>query len=72
MSISLLERMREEMDRSWKDFFEKNPSKREPEILREVERRMRAVSAGSFRLRLERNYRRVKTRRSYPHTSAQG
>ncbi len=60
--MNLLEKMREEMDRAWKDFFKKNPSKREPDILRQVEERMRGVSTGSLRSRLKRNYRRVKTR----------
>ena len=71
MSVSLLEKMREEMDRAWKDFFEKNPSKKEADILRQVEERMRGVGTGSLRSRLKRNYRRVKTRRCYPHTSFQ-
>ncbi len=57
-----LEKMREEMGRAWKDFFEKNPSKREPDILRQVEKRMRGVSTGSLRSRLKQNYHRVKTR----------
>ena len=61
--MNLLEKMREEMDRVWKDFFEKNPSKKEPDILRQVEERMRGVSAGSSGSRLKRNYRRVKTLR---------
>ena len=60
--MDLLEKMRDEMDRAWKDFFEKNPSKKEADILREVEERMRGVSTGSLRSRLKRNYRRVKTR----------
>ncbi len=58
-----LGKMREEMERAWKDFFEKNPSKKEADILRQVEERMRGVSTGSLRSRLKRNYRRVKTRR---------
>ena len=57
-----LEKMREEMDRAWKDFFEKNPSKKEADILRQVEERMRGVSTRSLRSQLKRNYRRVKTR----------
>ncbi len=60
--MNLLEKMREEMDRAWKDFFEKNPSKKEADILRQIEERMKGVSTGSFRLRLKRNYRGVKTR----------
>ncbi len=73
VSASLLEKMREEMGRAWKDFFEKNPCEKEPDILREIEKRMRRVSTGSLRSGLKRKYRRVKTRRrSYPHTSMQG
>ena len=60
-----LEKMRKEMDRAWRDFFEKNPSKKEADILRQVEERMRGVSTGSIRSRLKRSYRRVKTR-CYP------
>ncbi len=62
MSVSLSEKMRDEMDRAWKDFFEKNPSKKEPDILRQVEKRMRGVSTASLRSRSKQNYRRVKTR----------
>ncbi len=61
--VNLLETMREEMDRAWKDFFEKNPSKKEADILRRVEERMRKASSGSLRSRLKRNHRSVKTRR---------
>ncbi len=60
--MNLLEKMREEMDRAWKDFFEKNLSKKEADILRQVEERMRGVSTGSLKSRLKRNYRRAKTR----------
>ncbi len=55
-------KMREEMDRAWKDFFEKNPSKRETDIFRQVEERMKEVSTRSFRSRKP-NYRRGKARR---------
>ena len=58
--MTLLEKMREEMDRAWKDFFEKNPSNKE-DILRKVEERMREISTRSLTSRLKRNYRRVKT-----------
>ncbi len=59
--MALLEKMREEMDRAWKDFFEKNPSNKE-DILRKVEERIRGVSTGSLTSRSKRNYCRVKTR----------
>ncbi len=59
--MTLLEKMREEMDRAWKDFFEKNPSNKE-DILRKIEERIRGVSTGSLTSRLKRNYSRVKTR----------
>jgi len=72
VSVPPLEKMRREMDRAWKDFFKKNPSKKKADILQQVEKRMREVSTGSLRSRLKRNNRKVKTRRSYPHTSFQG
>jgi hypothetical protein len=40
--LYLLQKMREEMDRAWKDFFEKNPCKKEADILRRVEERLRS------------------------------
>jgi hypothetical protein len=33
--------MREEMDRAWKDFFEKNPDKKEEDVWRRVEERLK-------------------------------
>ncbi len=32
-----LQKMRGEMDRAWKDFFEKNPDKKEEDLRRRVE-----------------------------------
>jgi len=32
-----LQKMREEMDRAWKDFFEKNPEERREDLWRRVE-----------------------------------
>ncbi len=61
--VDQLEKMRGEMDRAWKDFFEKNPFEKEEDILRQVDERMRGVVTGSLRSRLKRNQRRVKTRR---------
>ena len=34
--------MREEMDLAWKDFFEKNPSKKEEDVWRRIEERLRS------------------------------
>jgi len=34
-----MQKMREEMDRAWKDFFEKNPGKKE-DVWRRVDERM--------------------------------
>jgi hypothetical protein len=39
--LCALQKMREEMDRAWKDFFEKNPDKKEEDIWRGVEERLR-------------------------------
>ena len=36
-----LQKMREEMDRAWKDFFKKNPDKKEEDVWRRVEDRLR-------------------------------
>ncbi len=38
----LLAKMREEMDRAWKDFFEKNPHEKEADIRRHVEEQLRS------------------------------
>ena len=35
------QKMRKEMDRAWKDFFEKNPDKKEEDVWRRVEDRLR-------------------------------
>jgi hypothetical protein len=40
--LCALQKMREEMDRAWKDFFEKNPDKKEEDIWRRVEERLRS------------------------------
>jgi hypothetical protein len=37
-----IKKMREEMDLAWKDFFEKNPGKKEEELWRRVEERLRS------------------------------
>ena len=35
-----MQKMREEMDLAWKDFFEKNPGKKEEDVWRRVEERL--------------------------------
>ncbi len=40
-------KMREEMNRVWKDFFEKNPGMKEEDVWRRVEERLRSVHEGS-------------------------
>ena len=35
------QKVRKEMDRAWKDFFEKNPDKKEEEVWRRLEERLR-------------------------------
>ena len=37
-----IQKMREEMDLAWKDFFEKNPGKKEEDVWRRVEERLRS------------------------------
>jgi hypothetical protein len=37
-----MQKMREEMDLAWKDFFEKNPGKKEEDVWRWVEERLRS------------------------------
>jgi hypothetical protein len=37
-----MQKMREEMDLAWKDFFEKNPGKKEGDVWRWVEERLRS------------------------------
>jgi hypothetical protein len=39
--LCALQKMREEMDRAWKDFFEKNPDRKEEDVSRRVEERLR-------------------------------
>ncbi len=39
--LRAVQKMREEMDRAWKDFFEKNPCKKEEDVWRRVEKRLR-------------------------------
>jgi hypothetical protein len=39
--LSALQKMRGEMDRAWKDFFKKNPDKKEEDVWRRVEDRLR-------------------------------
>jgi len=36
------QKMKEEMDRIWKDFFEKNPDMKEEDVRRRVEERLRS------------------------------
>ena len=36
------QKMREQMDRVWKDFFEKNPDMKEEDVRRRVEKRLRS------------------------------
>ena len=40
--LGVIQKMRKEMDRAWKDFFEKNPHKREEDVWRRVEQRLRS------------------------------
>jgi len=40
--LSPMQKMREEMDLAWKDFFEKNPGKKEEGVWRRVEERLRS------------------------------
>jgi len=51
--LYLLQKMREEMDRAWKDFFEKNPCKKEADILRQVEERLRRISTREFEITIK-------------------
>ena len=37
-----MQKMREEMDLAWKDFFEKNPGKKEEDVWRRVVERLRS------------------------------
>jgi len=38
--LRAMQKMREEMDPAWKDFFEKNPGKKEEDVWRRVEERL--------------------------------
>ena len=40
--LCALQKMREEMDGAWKDFFKKNPDKKEEDVRRRVEQRLRS------------------------------
>jgi hypothetical protein len=40
--LCALQKMREEMGRAWKGFFEKNPDKEEEDVWRGVEERLRS------------------------------
>jgi len=41
--LRAMQEMREEMDRVWKDFFEKNPDEKEEVVRRWLEERLRSV-----------------------------
>jgi len=40
--LRAMQKMREEMDRVWKDFFDKNPGMKEEDVRRRVEERLRS------------------------------
>ena len=40
--LRAMQKMREEMDLAWNDFFEKNPGKKEEDVWRRVEERLRS------------------------------
>ena len=40
--LSAMQKMTEEMDLAWKDFFEKDPGKKEEDVWRRVEERVRS------------------------------
>ena len=40
--LSALQKMRGEIDRAWKDFFKKNPDKKEEDVWRRVEELLRS------------------------------
>lgn len=42
--LHIRQKMREEMDRVWKDFFEKNPHEKEEDLRRRVEERFRNLA----------------------------
>ena len=41
--LPVKQRMREEMHRAWKDFFDKNPDMKEEDVWRWVEERLRSI-----------------------------
>jgi hypothetical protein len=53
--LRAMQEMREEMDRVWKDFFEKNPDKNEEDVRRRVEKRLRSEGSAQGCLRLRSN-----------------
>jgi len=40
--LCALQKIKEEMDRAWKDFFEKNPDKKGEDVWRRVEEQLRS------------------------------
>ena len=44
----LKQKMKEEMDPAWKDFFKKNPDKKEEDVWRWVEERLRSKQSSNF------------------------
>ncbi len=40
--LYVMRQMREEMDLAWRDFFEKNPDKKEEDVRRRIEERLRS------------------------------
>lgn len=42
--LRTMQKMRDEMDRVWKDFFEKNPDEKEADVRRWVEERVRKLT----------------------------
>ena len=40
--LCALQKMKEEMDRAWKDFFEKNPDEKREDVWRRVEEQLRS------------------------------
>ena len=40
--LHVMQRMTKEMDLAWKDFFEKNPGKKEEDVWRGLEERLRS------------------------------
>jgi bacterioferritin (cytochrome b1) len=42
--LRAMQKMREEMDRVWKDFFEKNPDEKEEDVRQWIEERLRKLT----------------------------